>query len=172
MPFNGTTIGYGGIPAGQIISQASNIRAGINPAFSASDFLAFYPQFKGPSGEGYTKGLNLPDAVFDEFLSMANAKIQESRWHSQWKTAMCLFIAHNAALYLSAASKTTAAGIVASAAPASVMTSKAVGDVSVSYDVNAISGDLEGYGDLKSTIYGQQLASKALTLGMGGMMIW
>lgn len=165
--FNGTTTGYDEVPVGQIIAQASNVRAGTNPAFAASDFLAFYPQFKNSAvtpPSGYSEGLNIPDAVFDEFLSMANAKIQEIRWHSQWKTAMCLFIAHNATLYLTAASGNTDS--------ASLVTSKSVGDVSVSYDVNAVSDDLQGYGDLKTTIYGQQLASKARLLGKAGMMVW
>lgn len=175
--FNGTTTGYGGMPVGQIIAQASNVRAGQNPAFTASDFLAFYPQFKNTAAadslpSGYSDGLNIPDAVFNEFLQTANARIQEARWHSEWKTAMCLFIAHCSVLYLSATSGTTVSGLVAAAAPAAVITAKSVGDVSVSYDVNSISDDLKGYGDLKATIYGQQLASRATLLGKAGMMVW
>lgn len=173
--YNGTTTGYDEVPVGQIITQASNVKVGQNPAFSASDFLAFYPQFKNSAATlpaGYSEGLNIPDAVFDEFLKTANAKIQEVRWHREWKTAMCLFIAHNATLYLSAASGSTVSGLIAAAAPALVMTSKSVGDVSVSYDVNSISDDLKGYGDLKATVYGQQLASKARLLGKAGMMVW
>lgn len=176
--FNGTTTGYGGMPVGQIIAQASNVRAGQNPAFAASDFLAFYPQFKntaaadGSLQPGYAEGLNIPDAVFNEFLKTANARIQEARWHSEWKMAMCLFIAHCSVLYLSATSGTTVSGLVAAAAPAEVMTAKSVGDVSVSYDVNSISDDLKGYGDLKATAFGQQLASRAALLGKAGMMVW
>jgi hypothetical protein len=174
--YNGLSTGYGGVPVGQIISQASNVKAGgSNPAFSASDFLAFYPRFKNldPSlTDGYTEGVNIPDAAFDDFLVMANAVILEVRWHSQWKMAMCLFIAHQAILYLSAMSGTTVPGLLASAVPRSLITAKAVGDVSVSYDTNSISDDLKGYGDLQSTIYGQQLATRARILGKAGMMVW
>lgn len=175
--YNGTTTGYGGMPVGQIIAQASNVRAGQNPAFTASDFLAFYPQFKNSNPpdklpEGYAEGLNIPDTVFNEFLKTANARIQEVRWHSEWKMAMCLFIAHCSVLYLSATSGTTVSGLVASAAPAAVITAKSVGDVSVSFDTSSVSDDLKGYGDLKATVYGQQLASRATLLGKAGMMIW
>ena len=174
--FNGLSTGYGEVPVGQIISQASNVKAGgQNPAFSASDFLAFFPRFKNsetPAPDGYLEGVNIPDAVFDEFLAAANAAILSVRWHSQWKMAMCLFIAHQAVLYLSAMSGTTVPGLIGKAAPQSLITSKTVGPVSVSYDTNSVSDDLKGYGDLKSTIYGQQLATRARILGKAGMVIW
>jgi hypothetical protein len=164
---NGTITGYDEVPAGQIIAQASNIKVGENPAFVASDFLAFYPQFKNSAStpsDGFLEGLSIPDVVFNEFLSMANSQIQQVQWHSQWKTAMCLFIAHNATLYLASSSGTDTS--------LSLTTAESVGDVSASYDVNVISDDLQGYGDLKATSYGQQLASKARLLGKAGMMIW
>lgn len=175
--FNGTTTGFDEVPVGQIIAQASNVKTGQNPAFTAPDFLAFYPQFKNAAAPdalpaGFSEGLNVPDAVFDQFLTIANARVQEIRWHSQWKMGMCLLIAHYATLYLSATGDVTPAGIIASAEPPSLKTAESAGDVSASYDVHAISDDFEGFGDLKATTYGQQFASMARLLGKAGMMVW
>jgi hypothetical protein len=159
--------GYGNdVPAEAIIAGASNVRAGANPAFTAADFIAIYPQFKNaaaPPPEGYAEGLTIPDAAFDVFLAEANARLKESRWHSQWRFGMCNYIAHKATLYLQAVNDASAAGVVSS---------QSVGDVSISYDTAAIAQDLVGFGDLKATVFGQQLASAAKMLGKGGMMVW
>lgn len=173
--YNGTTTGFDEVPVGQIIAQASNVKTGQNPAFTAPDFLAFYPQLKNTAETppaGFSEGLSIPDAVFDQFLAIANARVQEVRWHSQWKMGMCLLIAHYATLYLSATADTTPAGVIASAEPPSLKTAESAGDVSASYDVHAISDDFEGFGDLKATTYGQQFASVASLLGKAGMMVW
>ena len=161
----------------QVISGASNIKAGDNPAFTASDFIAFYPQFKKPTnGEspiGYSEGLNVPDVAFDIFVTEANARVQKTRWRSMWFAGMCNYIAHKATLYLAATTGATdIPGLIALSAPRAVMTSKAVDGVSVSYDTESIARDLDGFGDFKSTTYGQQFASTAKLLGKGGMAIW
>jgi len=161
----------------QVISGASNIKAGDNPAFTASDFCGFYPQFKNPTtGEpvvGYSEKLVIPDAAFNIFLDEANARVQSLRWRSQWKSGMCNYIAHKATLYLAATTNATdIPGLIASSAPRAQMSSKAVDGVSVSYDVDSIARDLDGYGDFKATTYGQQFASAAKLLGKGGMMVW
>jgi hypothetical protein len=155
------------VPAAEIIAGASNIKAGDNPAFAASDFLGIYPEFKTTTipaeGDPPTEGLNVPDAVFDMILAEANAKIIQRRWHSQWTRGMCNYIAHYITLYLKASSGSN---------PMLINTSKSVGDVSASYDASAIMQDLQGYGDLKSTTYGVQLATAARLVGKGGMGIW
>lgn len=160
----------------RIISGASNIKAGDNPAFAASDFLAIYPQFKNsetPLPSGYTESLNIPDAVFDVLLAESNARVQYSRWHSQWIFGMCNYIAHKATMYLAATTTATSIpGLIASAAPKSLMSSKTVDSVSVSYDAESIAKDLDGFGDFKATTYGQQFASAAKLIGKGGMGIW
>lgn len=160
----------------QVISGASNIKAGDNPAFTASDFYGFYPRFKNstePLPAGYSEGLIIPDVVFDIFLQEANARVQKSRWHSQWTGGMCNYIAHKATLYLAATSGASdIPGLIASSSPRAVMTSKTVDSVSVSYDVESVARDLDGFGDFKATTYGQQFASTAKLLGKGGMGIW
>jgi hypothetical protein len=148
-------------PAARIISGASNLKAGANPAFVYADFVGFYPQFS-----------TMPDPVLDTFLEMANAKIQEVRWHSQWKFAMCLYLAHLSTLYLAATMGTSTEDTVTYASPVMLTASESAGDVSGSYDVNVVAQDLVGYGDLKTTTYGQQLASMARIIGKGGMAIW
>jgi hypothetical protein len=156
----------GDVPVGEIIAGASNIKAGDNPAFAASDFISIYPQFKNPASTlptGYAEGTTIPDAALDLFLGEANARIQSARWRSQWKMGMANYLAHKATLYLQAVNDPSTAGVIAS---------QSVGDVSVSYDTAAIAQDLVGFGDLKATVYGQQLASAAKMLGKGGMMIW
>ena len=173
--YNGTTTGLSEVPVGQIISQASNVKAGKNPAFAASDFLSFYPQFKNAAEmppAGFSDGLSIPDAVFDQILVVADSTVQEVRWHSRWKMGMCLLIAHYVTQYLVATADTSSAGVVASAEPPSLKTAESAGNVSVSYDVHAITDDLEGFGDLKATAYGQQFASMARLLGKAGMMVW
>lgn len=173
--FNGTDTGYDSIPVGQIIAQASGVPSGDNPAFTAANFLAFFPNFAStisPPTEAYSLGLNIPDAVFNQFLAEANAKILQSRWHSQWQMALCWYIAHYATLYLAATSATTVPGLIAASAPRALMTAKSVDDVSSSYDTDSLTRDLDGYSDLKATIYGQQLASRAKMLGKAGMMVW
>jgi|GEM_PF-405946 len=164
------------VPVGQIISGASNIKAGANTAFTAANFTAFYPQFidlqEGAAKIGYTLKLVIPDAAFTIFLAEANGRVQENRWHSQWLGGMCNYIAHKATLYLAATTVRDVQGLIASSMPRAVMTSKSVDGVSVSYDTESIARDLDGYGDFKSTTYGQQFASTAKLLGKGGMMIW
>lgn len=175
--YNGTTTGFSEMPVGQIIVQASNVKAGQNPAFAASDFLAFYPQFKNSANPdspppGFSEGLSIPDAVFDQILSIVNSTVQEVRWHSRWKMGMCLLIAHYAVQYLAATADVSPSGVIASAEPTPLKTAESAGNVSASYDVHAISDDLEGFGELKTTQYGQQFATMAKFLGKAGMVVW
>ncbi len=173
---NGTVTGYFGIPARAIISEASNIHTAKNPAFTASDFLSVFPAFKNtadPVPETCKLyGLRIPDKMFDELYEMADASINIARWRSKWLLATCYYIAHYATLYLSATSGIDTDGVVASSTPTMVATSKSVGEVSVSYDSSSVTEDLKGWGDLKTTTYGVQLASWAKMLGIGGMMVW
>jgi hypothetical protein len=116
----------------------------------------------------------VPDDLLDLFISMATASIQEARWHSQWKYAMCLYVAHFCALYLQtqAGPNLTASQVVATAQGMFPKSSKSVGDVSVSYDTSAINNDIPGWAAWKSTVYGQQLATIARIVGRGGMYVW
>lgn len=52
-----------------IITQASNIKHGDNPAYSKADFLSLYPQFKGL----------IPDAALDMYVELGNACVSMGR---------------------------------------------------------------------------------------------
>jgi len=142
------------VPVGEIISGASNIKAGANPAFTASDFYAIYPVFHQTI---------VSQALLDQLITKANAKVLEARWHTQWTMGMCNYIAHYLTLFINAQTDVSPQGIIAS---------QSVGDVSVSYDTQSVLKDYDGYGSLKTTVYGQMFLDDAKWLGKGGMGIW
>ena len=156
--------------AQNIIAVASNVAQGSNPSFTAADFLAVFPQFSAADPDVTL----IPDDLLDLFIAMADASIKENRFHSQWKYATCLYVAHFATLFLQTQTgpANTAAQVVATAQAMFPRASKSVGDVSVSYDTSAINNDLPGWAAWKSTIYGQQLATIARMVGRGGMYVW
>lgn len=61
--------------------------------------------------------------------------------------------------------------VLAAAEARGLITSQSIGDVSVSFDVEAITKDLDGWADWKSTAYGIQFATMARLLGKAGMLI-
>lgn len=146
-----------------LISLASNIVDGQNPPFTSEDFLALMPSFKG----------NIPDEVLEHYVTMANSVVKESRWHGMWKEGMRLYIAHFLTLYLmsTAPDDTDSVGIINAGGTNGVATSKSVGQVSVSYDVNIANGDLNGWAAWKLTTYGSQFATMARLLGKAGMYV-
>lgn len=145
--------------------DGSNLRSGQNPPYTSADFLASYPQFDTNV---------IPAAVLTMYVNLANASIQEARWHDAWYVAMGWFIAHFCTLYLqgSAAPGSPAAQVMAAAEARGLKTSKSVGDVSVGIDYADIAKDLDGWGSFKMTIYGQQLATMGRLTAQGGMYIW
>lgn len=151
----------------QIISAASNVSRGANPPFGVNDLLNIFPQFGPETNDNY-------ECILKMFIEMANACIIYSRWQSKWKYGMALFVAHFYTLYLQTqvGLNDTLGQVLANANAQFPKQSKSVGDVSVSYDTAAITGDLEGWGMWKSTTYGIQLASLARLLGKGGMYVW
>lgn len=156
--------GYFPINPVSLIAGAANVKGGDNPSFTLTDFLAFYPQFTG----------NIDEAILSQFIAMANAVVQECRWHEQWKFGMCLFVAHFATLYLQTlgGGNPTAKQVIGAAQARGLQTSKSVGGVSVSYDFSTIAGDLQGWAMWKSTQYGLQFANMAKLLGKAGMYVW
>jgi hypothetical protein len=158
------------IDASNIIANASNLRTGQNPSYTLSDFITVYPQFGPDTGENYL----VPTVILQMYIDLANATIQETRYHDAWALCMGFFIAHFATLFLAgAASPGSSAGQVLEAGKAQgLATSESVGDVSVNTDYNAIANDLNGWAAWKLTIYGTQLATIGKLLGKGGMAIW
>lgn len=146
-----------------LISLAANIVDGENPPFTEERFLELMPCFSG----------NIPSAVLTHFVNLANSVVKKARWHDMWEEGMRLFISHFLTLYLmsTAPDDTDAVGIVNAGGASGVATSKSVGQVSVSYDVNLANGDLSGWGSWKLTTYGSQYATMARLLGKGGMYV-
>jgi hypothetical protein len=162
--------------AQRIVSNASNLRSGDNPAYTLADFYSVYPQF-GPyrEDEDATEDSYLvPEAILQMFLDLANASIQEARYKGAWKLCMGFFIAHFATLWLesTASAGSPAAQVMEAGIARGLRTSESVGDVSASTDYSLIAQDLDGWAAWKLTIHGQQLATIGKLMGKGGMLVW
>lgn len=155
----------------QIRADASNIRPGVNPAFTVADFLGFYPQFGETSG--VTPVEIVPEAVIQVFIDMAQETVMEVRYHKSWKLAISLFVAHFCTLYLQtlADPDSGAAAVFEAGAMRGIVSSESASDVSVSYDMSSIAGDLNGWAAWKMTAFGVQFATLARMAGKGGMVV-
>ncbi|GAB6170554.1 hypothetical protein JCM15765_03870 [Paradesulfitobacterium aromaticivorans] len=158
------------IDVNSIVSNASNLRAGENPSYALGDFLSVYPQF-GPDTNG---NYVVPTTILQMFINLANASLQESRYHDAWALCMGYFVAHFATLWLQGTvnAGSSAAQVLAAGKAQGLDTSESVGDVSVSTDYSAIANDLNGWAAWKLTIYGTQLATIGKLVSRGGMMVW
>ena len=114
-----------------------------------------------------------PDSILEMFISLANGAIQTDKWLDLWRYACGLYVAHNLTMYLQtySASSSTPAQAAASGALVGVISSATLGDSSVSYDTAALTKATENWGDLNATRYGQELATKARMVGMGGTYV-
>lgn len=145
-----------------IEGTASNIRANSNPAFTAEDFLQMYPQFG-----------NVPVPVLQAYVQMGSESVLESRWHSKWRVALGLYIAHFLTLWAQTASAVpmTPEQLSAKGESKGPVMSKGVDGVSISYGQTAGGSDLAGAGSFKDTLFGQQFLTLAKYSGFGGMYI-
>ncbi len=148
----------------ELIEGASNIIGGDNPAYTRTTFLAMYPQFTN----------TVSSTILDQFVAMANAVVKYNRWNEMWQHAMGLFIAHFATLYLQSIGTTssTADQVVAAATTRGLQTGKAIGDVSVNYDVSGLIRDLQGWAAWTTTTFGTQYATLARMMTKGGMYVY
>ena len=98
----------------------------------------------------------------------------QRRWGESWQLGVCLFVAHWCTLYLRSQvpEGATARQILAAGETRGLVTSKAVGGVSVSVDYSAVASDLNGWAAWKETTYGTQWATLAQMVGMGGAVLW
>ena len=153
--------GYAGV-----IPEASNVRVDNQPstAVTSSEFLSMYPQFSPPT---------VPLPFLDMTLDRANATIQEARWFSNRKFAICLFVAHFCTLYLKTAmdAGSDPSAVAGKGESKGAVMSKSVDGVSVSYGSSEGAADLAGYGSWKDTVFGQQLATMAQVVGAGMMVV-
>lgn len=90
-----------------------------------------------------------------------------------WRYAAGLYLAHFAAMYLKTYSQGSSGPpqAAAKAQPAGVIKSATMGDTTVSYDNSAVTIGTEKWGSWNATQYGQQLATLARQVGMGGMYV-
>lgn len=165
---SGTTIDY------SEITDAANIRFGTNDEYTISDFITVYPQFGSYTGEAGSEVWSgvIPEVVLQMYINLASACLAQERWCDMWEVGMSLFIAHFATLYLQStvAAGSTAAQVAAAGTAKGFLASKAVGDVSGSYQ--SIVQDINGWAAWKLTSFGQQLLTMARLVGMGGMVVW
>lgn len=154
--------GYAGV-----VQEASNVRIGGDPSEDVTPeaFLQVYPQFDMPA---------VPTDFLEMMLERGNSSIQEARWHKGRRFAVCLFVAHFCTMYLKTKvpdGVTDPAAIAGKGENKGAVMSKSVGPVSVSYGSSEGSSDLLGYGNLKDTVFGQQLATLAKMAGAGMMVV-
>ena len=123
------------------------------PVTDYSDFIAFYPQFRG-----FT-----PEAVVTEYLRQANARFSDFGVDAD--EARRLFTAHRLTLYSRTAlpegsATPTYAVLAAAGEKLSEVSSKKVGEVQVSYSTSSSASSAStSFADLPETVYGLQLLS-------------
>lgn len=157
----------------QLKATASGIVDGRPGAYSKAMFIADYPPFKDKtSGECL-----VPEPMITVILNMCNNIVSEDRWGESWRLAAGLFVAHYATLYLrtikdNPEGSTSAEGAVGSGTLYGIISSASLGDASVSYDTSAATNLTTNWGQWNLTAYGQQYASLAKMMCMGGCYIW
>ncbi len=127
--------------------------------FSSIEFLTAFPEFD--DSDVY------PTPVMEYWASIADLRLNESRWGALRTHGIYLFVAHNIAL---ARSAQDAANIGASVTQGGgLISSKSVGGVSVSYDTG--SAALQNAGNYNLTRYGRELLQLARMVGIGGLQL-
>ena len=121
---------------------------------TSSDFLDFYPQFSS-----FSQGV-----VLTEYLRQANARFGD--FGEDAEEARRLYVAHKLTLYsasMPAPGVTPTPAVLATSGRGAMqeVSSKKVGDVSISYDTSSsVAASVStGLADLKETVYGLQLLS-------------
>lgn len=151
---------------------ASGIVDGVPGAYTEAMFLEDYPPFKNKE-----TGANfIPSGMMQAFLAMVNDIVSPDRWGSQWRLAAGLFVAHFATLYLRTIKGAPEGSASISQASDSgtllgIVTSASLGDASVSYDTSSVTQLTGNWGQWNLTAYGQQYASLAKMMCMGGAWI-
>lgn len=147
------------------VKGEANIARGENPPFNLDDFFTVYPQFQGVNG--------LSNEVIEMYISFANEVVNIERWGSQWTLGMCLFVAHFCTVYLMSYTnpQSSAASVIAAGQTKGLVSSKSVGDVSVSYDFSLAMNDVTNWGQFNLTTFGNQFVSLAKLMAKGGMYV-
>lgn len=150
---------------------ASNIVDGTPGDYKNEYFYEDFPQFKDASSEEI-KGF-VPDSMMNVFIKMCNDAVSRERWGEMWRLAAGLYVAHYVTMWLKSnrGNKTgsSSAEVVAdSGSLTGIVNSASLGDASISYDTGAITAGTELWGQWNQTSYGQQFASMAKLVAIGG----
>lgn len=151
-----------------VIARASNI--GFETGnYTPELFQADFPQFFNSDGTCW-----VPSGLLESFIAQANRTIQPDKWLESWRYGIGLYVAHLATMYLRSGggdATASAADAAGSGQVIGTVKSATLGDASVSYDDSSVTNGTAGWGILNATSYGQQLASMAKLIGMGGSYV-
>ena len=137
--------------------------------YTVEMFLADFPQFSNPDGGSW-----VPLSMLEILVSQTNAQIQPDKWLESWRYAAGLYTAHLSTMYLRSGAgepSQSAAAAMASGNVIGTVKSASLGDASATYDDSGSTAGTEDWGILNATTYGQQLASMAKLVGMGGSYV-
>lgn len=127
-------------------------------AVSPDTFRSLYPEFD-------QKG-NYPDPVLNFYLTFASNSLSAARWSTWLQMGVCLFAAHN--IVLARRRALAAKRGLPPGESTGVISSKAVGPASVSYDTTI--GSEADAGQWNLTDYGKQFIYYARLVGAGPQM--
>jgi len=149
------------------VPVAANISCGGNPDYTVDMFNSDFPQFGS-----YIDDNVISAPLINQFTKIANATISISKYGELWQRSTGLYVAHLLTLFLTASQNSaTVPGLTTAAKPLFPVSSMGALGTTVSFDTSSIMDDLKGFGMLKTTMYGQELATYAKMAGMGGMFV-
>ena len=134
---------------------------GQNPEFSKETFSIFCPKLT----EGVNDSNN--EQAYNKFLEICNTKILYSYFIDDWEYAMSLAIAH----YICITDTNYVQAIGADTAVGGVMSSRSVGGVSYTYDLDKTMNDNPAYKFWQRTGYGNQLIALSSAKGWVGILV-
>lgn len=108
----------------------------------------------------------IPTFVMQMYINLATSSLQSNRWGTAWIIGIGLFVAHFCTLYLQSEGNpgSTPGAVASSGLAGGIIISQSAGDVSQA--TQPLQG-LEQFAAWNLTIYGQQLATFAQTIGIG-----
>ncbi len=125
-------------------------------AVTYNDFVAAFPEFSDATV--------YPQSQFDFWAAQAYLQLNAARFGASLDLAVMLFVAHNLVLSAQAKKSATSGGGVVSTS-SSLVASKAIDKVSVSYDTTTTM--IAGAGLWNATVHGQRLYAMIRAFGAG-----
>lgn len=135
--------------------------AGTNPVFNRSKFYTYCPKLK----EWVADPQN--NTAYKEFVKICNSKISYAYYADDWDYAMSLAIAH----YICITNPDYVQAIGADTTVGGVMSSRSVGGVSYTYDLDKTMNDNQAYKFWQRTGYGNQLINLSASKGWIGILV-